>query len=157
MLRVFAEHGVDYVLIGGLAATAHGSVHITTDVLITPSRDRGSLERLAAALRDLRARVRVDGIPDGLPFDCSAEMLRNVSILNLTTQFGDLDLTFAPSGTSGFEDLRQNAIEIDVHGTRVVVAALADIIRSKEAANRVKDRLMLPALRHLQKRLSEES
>lgn len=153
MLRVLEAHGVAYVLIGGLAASLHGSPHVTTDVDITPSAERSNLARLAAALVDLDARVRAPGEPDGLPFDRSAEMLARVSVLNLTTRYGDLDLTFVPSGTLGFEDLRRQAIEITVHGARVVVAALADIVRSKEAAGREKDRLTLPTLRRLLDRL----
>ena len=144
-----------YVLIGGLAASLHGSPHVTTDVDITPSAERGNLARLAGALKDLDARIRAPGEPDGLPFDRSAATLARLSILNLTTRHGDLDITFVPSGTAGFDDLRQRAIEITVHETRVVVAALADIVRSKEAAGREKDRLTLPTLRRLLEREGE--
>ena len=83
-------------------------------------------------------------------------MLEGVSILNLTTRFGDLDLTFEPAGTHGYEDLCRDAIEIRVRGTRIVVAALADVIRSKEAAGREKDRLTLPTLRRLLARSEPE-
>lgn len=152
MLRVLAAHGCEFVVIGGLAAAAHGAPHVTFDLDVVPSRSSESHERLARALVDLDARIRTEGAPDGLPFDRSAATLRNVSILNLTTHFGDLDLTFTPSGTTGYEDLRRSAVEITVHGTRVVVAALADVIRSKEAANRAKDRLALPVLRLLLER-----
>jgi hypothetical protein len=154
MLRVLEAHAVAYVLIGGLAASLHGSPHVTTDVNITPSADTDNLRRLAAALRELDARVRAAGRPDGIPFDRSAEMLSRVSILNLTTRYGDLNITFVPVGTQGFDDLSRDAITISVHGTRVVVAALADIVRSKEAAGRDKDRLTLPALRALLERLT---
>ena len=73
--------------------------------------------------------------------------------LNLTTRFGDLDLSFVPSGTSGFEDLRQHAVTMSLMGRPVAVASLADVIRSKEAANRPKDQTALPALRLLLQQL----
>lgn len=157
ILRILEAHDVLYVLIGGLAASLHGSPHVTTDVDITPSADRDNLDRLAAALSELDARIRAPGEPDGIPFDRSAAMLARVSILNLTTRYGDLDITFVPSGTQGFDDLRRGAISITVRDTHVVVAALADIVRSKEAAGRDKDRLTLPTLRALLERLKPRS
>lgn len=149
MLRVFAEHGVEFVMIGGLAAAMHGSDHVTTDLDITPGRDVANVERLSAALEVLGARIRVEGIEGGLAFEHDGESLLRAGVWNLTTQHGDLDLSFVPSGTEGWEDLSLHAIVIDLDGTRVSVAALDDIIRSKEAADRPKDRLVLPSLRHL--------
>jgi hypothetical protein len=111
---------------------------------------------LALALDDLDARVRAPGEPDGLPIDRSAHMLSRVSLLNLTTRAGDLDLAFEPHGTGGYRDLVRSAVDIQVHGVSVRVAALSDVIRSKEATGREKDRLTLPTLRRLQERLEEE-
>lgn len=156
ILRVLERHDVRYVLIGGLAATLYGSPHVTTDVDITPDVEAANLRRLADALADLDARIRVEGEPGGLPFDRSAEMLGRVALLNLTTRAGDLDLAFEPQGTRGYGDLRRRAVAIDIRGVQVPVAALADVIRSKEAAGREKDRLTLPTLRRLLERLEEE-
>lgn len=153
ILRILERHRVEYVLIGGLAASLHGSPFVTTYVDIAPARERANLERLAAALSELDARIRAEGELDGIPFDRSAQMLSNVSILNLTTRHGDLDLSFLPAGTRGYEDLRRQALEIEIRKTRVIVASLADVIRSKEAAGRDKDRLVLPTLRRLLERL----
>ena len=155
ILRVLLENEVQYVLIGGLAATLHGSPHVTTDADIVPARDTENLVRLAQALSDLQARVRVEGEPEGIAFDISASMLSGVEILNLVTRYGDLDLTFVPSGTQGFTDLRRGASDIAIHGVRVSVASLADVIRSKEASDREKDRLVLPTLRQLLDRLED--
>ena len=69
------RHGVAYVLIGGLAATLHGSALVTNDADITPRRDRDNLDRLAAALRELNARLRTSTEPDGVSFPCDAELL----------------------------------------------------------------------------------
>lgn len=157
ILRVLAEHRVAYVLVGGVAATLYGSPHVTTDVDITPSTERSNLRSLAAALDDLDARIRTESEPEGLPFDRSPAMLNRASLLNLVTRFGDLDLAFEPSGTRGYDDLKRDAITVEIHGIKVPVASLADVIRSKEAAGREKDRLQLPALRQLLERLESES
>lgn len=149
LLAVLERHGVDYVLIGGLAATLHGAAYVTFDVDITPATDVANLDRLSAALRELGARVRVAGIPGGLPFDHDARSLARAGVWNLTTAFGDLDLSFVPSGTGGFDDLREHAVAVTVHGVTLNVASLADIVRSKQAADREKDRLALPMLRRL--------
>jgi len=72
-----------------------------------------------------------------------------VSLLNLVTQFGDLDLSFTPSGTGGYPDLNERAVRLPLQGSTVAVAALEDVIRSKETANRPKDQRTLPLLRQL--------
>jgi hypothetical protein len=91
----------------------------------------------------------VDSDPRGLPFDTSAAALRGVRTLNLRTPYGDLDLTFEPSGTGGYPDLARSAEERAVAGMVVRVASLDDIIRSKEAAGRDKDVAALPELYRL--------
>ena len=157
ILRLLEHHDVKYILIGNVAASLHGSPYVTTDVDITPSSHPDNLVRLAAVLEELDARVRVEAEPNGLPFDCSPETLSRSSILNLTTRYGDLNLTFTPAGTGGYDDLNRHAAEITIRETRVVVAALADVIRSKEATGREKDRLVLPTLRRLLEGLLRDS
>ncbi len=155
MLRILADHGVAYVLIGGLAATLHGSPLRTGDVDICPARDEENLTRLAAALRAMGARVRSPDSPNGLAFACDAAFFRSLTLANLTTRFGDLDVALTPSGTGGYEDLRGSQVEYDLGGLIVPVAALADVIRSKESANRARDRASLPTLRALLERLRQ--
>ena len=145
-----------YVMIGGVGATWHGSPLLTRDADICPAPDSANLESLANALREMQARIRTLDALEGLPFACDATFLRQMKLLNLTTRFGDLDLSFEPSGTGGYADLSLRSVEYDLgEGLVVPVAALEDIIRSKEAANREKDRQTLPTLRLLlQKRRS---
>jgi hypothetical protein len=150
MLAALEAHGVRYVLIGGFAAVIHGSPYLTSDVDVVPSRGRENLERLAEALRDLNARIWTESEPSGLPFDTSADALANAEIRNLVTDHGRLDLTFVPDGTQGYEDLSRDARHLTVLGVGIDVASLADVIRSKEAAGREKDRLVLPVLRRIQ-------
>jgi hypothetical protein len=156
MLSALAEGGVRFILVGGMAAVLHGDVGVTVDIDVVPERTEENLDRLAAALRALGARIPTEGEPDGLSFDCSMEFFRNLppdAIVNMTTQAGDLDVTFCPSGTSGFADLKRDATDVEAADRlHVLVASLADVIRSKEAAGREKDRLALPRLRRLLER-----
>ena len=155
ILATLDRYEVRYVLIGGLAALLHGSPHITTDVDITPSSDADNLAKLAFALDDLDARLRVDDEPGGVAFDRTAEALAGATIWNLRTRHGALDLSFVPAGTSGFDDLKRDALKIKIRETTVVVASLADVIRSKEAAGREKDHLTLPTLRKILEKQGE--
>jgi hypothetical protein len=143
------EHDVQFVLIGGLAAIAHGAPFPTEDVDITPEVSRDNLQRLSDALRALDARIRTASDPDGLPFDHDGQSLADAGVWNLVTRHGWLDISMRPSGTDGYRDLVVGSSELDIMGVRVRVASLADVIRSKQAADRDKDRRVLPALRDI--------
>lgn len=150
--RLFAtlhRHKVLYVLIGGLAAVYHGSPFPTEDADITPDTDRTNLTHLAAALRELNARIRTETAPEGLPFACDAQGLAAAQTWNLTTDVGDLDIAFQPSGTHGYPDLRRAATDAQLYDVTVLIASLGDVIRSKQAANRPKDQRVLPTLREI--------
>ncbi|HMG17853.1 MAG TPA: hypothetical protein VK573_03945 [Gemmatimonadales bacterium] len=153
--RIFstlAKHGVQFVLIGALAARLQGFPRATYDADITPAKDVDNLQRLAAALRDLEARIHTEQVPEGLVFDCSAPMLARADIWTLITNAGRLDLAFQPSGTSGFNDLAPHAVRFEVYGHTLLAARLEDIIRSKEAANRPQDRQDVEVMREMLKR-----
>ncbi len=140
---------MDYVLIGALAAALHGAPRVTADVDIAPATDPDNLVRLSAALDDLDAPVRTIDAGVGLELSHDAASLAQAQAWNLVTRAGNLDIAFAPSGTAGYPDLRRDAVVVDIRGTTVVLASLADIVRSKQAANREKDRADLPLLRRL--------
>jgi hypothetical protein len=156
MLAAFEDAGVDYVVIGGLAAILAGAPYVTLDLDITPDRRKDNLERLATALRALEAQL-VD-VPDEVSaaFQLDGATLGNGSIWNFITPHGRLDVAFEPSGTGGYADLRRSSEAVDVGGLTVQVAALADVIRSKEAADRPRDRLALPDLRRTLQLKSEQ-
>lgn len=149
ILRTLAEHDVQHVVIGALAATFHGSPLRTEDVDVCPAPGRGNLRRLAAALRALGARehdVRRGELVDRA---WDETMLGSDTMWILGTDAGRLDLVFEPAGTAGYRDLARNAVDLEVNGLRVRVASLEDVIRSKEATNRPRDREQLPTLRRL--------
>ena len=149
ILEVLERYRVRYVLIGGFAATIHGSPYVTTDIDITPAAGPENLAQLSAALDELEARIRVAGEPEGVAFRHDAASLAAAQVWNLTTRFGDLDISLVPCGTRGYDDLRRDATDLEILGVHVPLASLADIIRSKEAADRPKDRLVLPVLRRI--------
>lgn len=147
------RHAVDYILIGGLAAALHGSPALTNDADILPSPTPENIRNLSAALRDLNARLRSPDDPEGIVFDPHPALLTSMATLNMTTRCGDLDLTFTPAGTAGYQDLLASVVTFDVDGLEIRVAALADIIRSKRAADRPKDRATLPILYALEEEI----
>jgi hypothetical protein len=147
IVAVLNSHRVEYVLVGGYAAQLYGARRPTYDIDIAPSTTLENLNRLSAALRELGAGIRVDGMADSLPFNSTGESLRGLQMLNLRTRAGDLDLTFVPAGfPNGYEGLVLGARERLVEGTTVKVAGLADVITSKAAAGRPKDIDALPEL-----------
>jgi hypothetical protein len=146
LFQVLADHRVEYVLIGGMAAVLHGSTVLTNDADIVPDPDPDNVKRLSGALVDLAARIRSDATPDGIPFEPHPTLLASMAMLNTTTRCGDLDLSFNPPGMVGYADLAQASNVFEIDGLKVRVAALADIIRSKEVADRPKDRAVLPIL-----------
>jgi len=145
LIAVLARHGVRFIVIGAVAAIAQGSPLPTEDLDITPEREPENLERLAAALQELGAKLRIPR-GEGVDFPIDADFLGRMDVWTLTTAAGDLDIAFVPAGTRGYPDLVGDAFEVDL-GAPVLVASLRDVIRSKEAANRPKDIAQLPALR----------
>ncbi|GBE24285.1 hypothetical protein BMS3Bbin02_00554 [bacterium BMS3Bbin02] len=145
--RVLIDHGVRFVIIGGMAARLHDTGHATIDIDICPSNDKANLSNLAEALRELGARLRVEGDPDGVPFDPHPDMLREVETMTLITDYGPLDLCLAPAGfPDGYPTLREHASILVVGAARVPVASLEDVVASKRAAGRPKDIVVLAVL-----------
>lgn len=95
--RVLSENGVKYVVLGGFAAVVHGSPVPTEDIDVIPARDSENLERLAQALKQMNAAIRTSDGPVHTRID--AGFIANVpNMLNLVTDFGDMDLVFNPAG-----------------------------------------------------------
>lgn len=148
VLNTLQEHGVAFVVIGGIAATAHGSPSVTMDLDVCYRRDRRNLERLAAALQQLDARLRA--APDDVPFILDAETLERGDHFTFATEAGDLDCIGTPAGTDGYDDLAAGASVVDLAGLEILVASIDDLIRMKRAAGRPKDQVeaeILGALR----------
>ncbi len=144
MLRRLDAAGVEFVVIGGIAAIAHGSPQITRDLDIVFATGEANLERLGRALGDLKATLR--GVTDDVLFVPDARTLRHVRVLTLDTEEGPLDVMVQPDGSKGYEQLLAGSIEALVGGTAVRVAGLDDLIAMKKAAGRPKDRIYVEEL-----------
>jgi transcriptional regulator with XRE-family HTH domain len=141
LLKALVEHGVDFVLIGGMAGLVRGSSYPTYDLDVAYARDEANLERLARALKELRVTLR--GAPADLPFVADARSLANGSNFTFDTEFGMFDILGHVSGIGSYEDLRRGATVQEVEGFKIRVASVAHLIAMKRAANRPKDMNML--------------
>jgi len=149
------RHQVRYVIIGAFAAIAQQApIPATRDIDLTPEASQENLARLSLALKELGARIRTEAVPQGLPFSHDATSLAAADVWNLICADGEFDISFHPSGfAGGYAELVVNAHRLRVGEVEVVVADLADVIRSKESAGRPKDLRVLPLLyRHQSRR-----
>jgi hypothetical protein len=145
--RTLTRHDVRYVLIGGLAGEFLGSAIATNDIDICYERTPANMDRLAAALRDLHATLRVAGVEEDVPFVLDGRTLAAGDSFTFKSDAGDLDVLGTPSGTGGFKDLDADATSYDLgEGLVVRVVSLDDLIRMKEAAGRAKDEAHLHVL-----------
>jgi hypothetical protein len=139
VIELLGRHQVRYVLIGGLAAITHGAAVVTMDIDVCYARVRDNLERLAEALREVRASLRnADQQP---PFHLDARTLAAGDTFTFSTAIGPIDILGTPSGVSGYDELARTADVFEVFGQRVLVASVDDLIRMKRAAGRPKDLL----------------
>jgi len=138
VLATLNEHGVHYVLIGGLAANLWGLDNVTQDVDVCYARERENVALLVKALKSMDAHLR--GFPKGLPEIIDERTFQLGDTMTFDTKFGKFDCLGTPGGTQGYKDLAQQATSMDIgKGTMVLVADIDDIIRMKRTAGRVKD------------------
>jgi hypothetical protein len=154
-LETLVRNRVRFVIIGGFAGRLWGSTTVTNDLDVCYARDRKNLVALANALRELGATLR--GAPQGLPFQPDAKALALGDSFTFATTAGNLDCLATPSGSQGFQDLVAGAAEMQIGSTKVLVAAVEDLIRLKKAAGRPKDRIELEILSALKEEIERSS
>lgn len=145
ILRVMSEHGVDFVVIGGIAVQAHGYIRSTKDLDVIARPTMLNLTRLSEALAELaaesRGRARVN-VTD-------PHLLRRVPLVPIMTKAGPLDLLnveHVAGAPRGYDALREAALTIELHGMQLAVAGLSDLVRMKRAAGRAHDLADIEAL-----------
>lgn len=154
--RVLNDHDVRYVVIGGLAAEFLGAPVATNDIDVCYERTTENMKRLAAALRQLGAKLRVARVDEDLSLLLDHATLADGDSFTFRTDAGDLDVLATPSGTGGFRDLDAGATSYDLgEGLVVRVVALDDLMRMKEASRRPKDEAHLQVLTALREMLDE--
>ena len=137
ILGVLVAHGVDFVVVGGLAVVFHGSTRITQDLDVCYSTEPANLEVLGQALIELDAKLF--GIDEDVPFVPDEKALQRTEILTLTTKHGKLDLLRSPGGAPPYPALRQGAELVQAGDFAIRVASPEDLIAMKQSAGRAKD------------------
>ena len=150
LIRLLVDHQIDFIIVGGAAATAYGSARLTLDLDIVYSRDRSNLERIVTALEPIQPYLR--GAPPGLPFEWSVETVKKGLNFTLITTLGALDLLGEIVGGGGYEELKSQTIKIEVAGAECNCLSLERLIDVKRAAGRPKD---LEAIAELEQILEE--
>jgi hypothetical protein len=147
MLQGLDAAGVRFVVVGGVAAAAHGSAHVTNDLDICYDATPENIARLAALLADWEAYPR--GVERGLPFFMDERQFRTTPLMTLTTREGDLDVLDGVAGVGDFGRVLDQSVEFEGFDVRFRVLDLPALIRAKRAAGRPKDIAQLPELEAL--------
>jgi hypothetical protein len=153
-LRLLTQHQVEFVIVGGVAISAHGSSYLTYDLDVCYARTRENLKRLAAALAPYNPRPR--DLPTDLPFVWDEQTLQHGTNFTLTTELGNIDLLGEVKGLGAYTEACAVSIVMNLFGLPCRVLSLAALIITKRAAGRPKDLLALPELEALRE-IAEES
>jgi len=148
MIQGLLAEEVEFVVIGGVAAVAHGSTYQTNDLDICYRVTAPNLNRLCAVLQRWKAYPR-DWEP-GHAFAADPRTLKVTPTLNLRTTEGFLDVLSGVTGLNGYATARKRSDEVTAFSLRFRVLSLQALIVAKEAAGRPKDLMLLPELRALQ-------
>jgi hypothetical protein len=150
LLKLLTQEQIEYILIGGVAAGAHGSARSTLDLDVVYRRTPENIARLVTCLEPHKPYLR--GAPPGLPFRFDAETVRRGLNFTLTTDLGALDLLGEVTGGGGYEDLLPHCVEMNLFGVQVLTLGLKRLIEVKRAAGRPRD---LDAVAELEALLEE--
>ena len=137
LVRVLADAGVNFIVIGGVAGNLHGAARLTWDLDVVYERSIANLERLVDAIAPLHPYLR--GAPPGLPFRFDVETLRRGLNFTLTTNIAPLDLLGEVTGGGDYQQLLPHSQEVEAYGTRCRRLDLEALITVKRAAGRSKD------------------
>ncbi|HWE95470.1 MAG TPA: hypothetical protein VG269_15995 [Tepidisphaeraceae bacterium] len=152
LLRVLANADVEFIVIGGVAASAHGAARTTLDLDVVYRRTAENLARIIAAFATHQPYPR--GAPPGLPFKWDVRMLQHGTNFTLTTTLGYIDLLGEIAGGGSYDQLLPHTLRLDVLGTQCLCIDLGTLIQVKAAAGRPKD---FEAISELQAILEEKN
>ncbi len=137
LIRVLVQHHVEFIIVGGVAATAHGSSRLTQDLDIVYGRTPANIHRLTTALFPYHPYLR--GAPPGLPFQFDSETVQRGLNFTLMTDVGALDLLGEITGGGSYEDLLSHTITLHLFGVTCSCLDLKSLIAVKRAAGRPRD------------------
>lgn len=152
-LRLLTQHRIEFVIIGGVAISAHGSSYLTFDLDVCYARTRENIKRLIAALAPYHPRPR--DFPSNLPFIWDEQTLQQGMNFTCVTDLGNIDLLGEVAGLGDYNDVRGASVLLALFGLQCRVLSLDALIASKRAAGRTKDLLVLPELEALREVLEQ--
>jgi len=144
IIRRLREQEVDFVILGATAAIAQGAPIGTIDLDLGYRRTQENIKRLVRALKPFHPRLR--GVDEALPFTFGVHSISKGCNFTFVTDVGDLDLLGHITGLGDYDAMIANAVSLRMFGRSVLVMGLEDVIRSKKAAGRAKDKAALPVL-----------
>jgi hypothetical protein len=149
IVEVLDRHGVEYIVIGGMAAVLAGALRPTYYVDLCCNRTSDNLRRLAAALKEMKPTLR--GAPPDLPFLLDEKSLALGSNFTFDTALGPLDLLGWVEPVGDYAAVKQHAREVPFGGHQLLVLTVDGLIRIKEHVRRPKDEAALAELRSIQR------
>lgn len=153
ILKRMNESGVPYVLIGGLAARAHGSSVNTDDIDVCVEPIDEHWRRIVAAFSDVRPYYRMR--PDKPPLTPDHPWLVGLKNLYLRTDIGQLDILGEVPGVGSYGDIKDKTISADLQGLQCRVLDIPTLIRAKQQANRPKDQQAIRELQIIWQRIQQ--
>jgi predicted nucleotidyltransferase len=141
------EGGVNFVVIGGVAVSAHGSAHVTFDLDICYARSQKNIQCLVNALKPYHPRLR--GAPEDLPFRFDSETIRRGLNFTFTTDLGDLDILGEVKGIGQYKEALAHSRNVELFGREFRVLSLGGLIAAKRASARPRDLAIIPELEAL--------
>ncbi|MGH9424151.1 MAG: nucleotidyltransferase [Thermoanaerobaculia bacterium] len=147
ILHGLEESRIEFVVVGGLAAAAHGSRRLTDDVDICYATTPMNLNSLSALLSTWKAYPR--GIEKGLPFFMDEQQFRTTPLMTLVTTQGMIDVLDVVKGVGDYEKCSNRSVEVSAFNTRFKVLDLPALIDAKRAAGRPRDIDHIPELEAL--------
>lgn len=154
LLAALHSADAEFIIVGGVAARAHGSARLTDDLDVSYARSPANIARIITALAPLHPYLR--GAPPGLPFDWSAATLRAGLNFTLTTSAGSIDLLGEITGGGQYDDLLPHALTLTIFGRETRLLDLPWLIRVKRAAGRPKDLEVIAELEALQEEIDRD-
>ena len=147
IITTLKNHNIRFVLIGGRAATIQGSAYPSYDVDICHLRDKENLENIVKALKTFNPYLR--GAEKDLPFIFDTETLQKGLNFTFSTDIGDIDLIGEVSGIGGYDEVIKYSETVDIYGMQCHVLTVEGLIKTKKAAGREKDRIVIKEMEAL--------
>ncbi|HXH73928.1 MAG TPA: hypothetical protein VNJ08_03115 [Bacteriovoracaceae bacterium] len=156
LIKTLLDHEIEFVLIGGFASVIHGSNQVTQDLDICAVLTPPQVAKLRKALENLHPVHRMN-LKANVSFNDRPGPDEDVENIYLQTDAGILDVLSKVTGVGDFFELKKNAVPVPLFGKQCLVISLDDLIKSKKAMPRLKDKIVLKelmAIKDLKKKIN---